>query len=172
MMVHSVIALAPITAISYIFYKLQVTFYTFDQPTWRFLTIISFAVMFLITLPAVLSGIFERGHMYAKWHSTHKIKLVLSDLLIVAFLIELGLLIQYGLGGMLFSLLGVLMIFGNNILAFLLGGYGLKISLGRQSFEKLSYTPDLSQKDPVDILAIAGERKYEEAKYLDLLTER
>ncbi len=172
MMVHSIAALAPLAAVAYIFLKLQVTFLSIDGKTWAFLVVFSTILIFAITLPSVLSGVFERNHIYAKWHSTHKIKLGLSALLTAIVIGELILLSAGELNGALFSLLGVLVIFGNNIVTFLLCKYGLKITLGRQSVGRTSYEPDLFKKEPVDILVMAGELKKEEPKYMDLLKER
>ncbi len=172
MIVHSIAALAPLAAVAYIFLKQQVTFLSIDGRSWAFLVVLSIVLLFLITLPAVLSGVFERNHVYAKWHSTHKIKLGLSALFTGILVVELYLLSVGGFGGALFSLLGILIIFGNNIVSFLLCKYGLKITMGRQSLHRTSYEPDLFKKEPVDILVMAGQLKKEEPKYMDLLKER
>ena len=172
MMVHPIAALSPLAAVAYIFLKQQVSFLSIDGKSWAFLVGLSTILMFLITLPSVLSGVFERNHVYVKWHSTHKIKLGLSVLFIGILVVELILLSGGGLNGALFSLLGILIIFGNNIVTFLLCKYGLKITLGRQSIGRTSYEPDLFKKEPVDILVMAGKLKKEEPKYMDLLKER
>jgi len=172
MLVHSVAALAPLAAIAYIFLKQGVNFLSFDAKTWGFLVVAATVLLFLTMLPSVLTGIFERGHIYVKWHSTHQIKLVLSLLFIMMLVIELVLIKSGGLNAEMFELQGILIIFGNNIVSFLLCKYGLKITLGRQSLEKTSYEPDMLKKEPVDILVINGELKKEEPKYLDLLVER
>ena len=172
MIVHVVAALAPLAAVAFIFFILRIEFLSFDQLIWKFLVWFSLIVILLVSIPAISTGIFERNHIYAKWHSTHKIKLVLSVLLVFAIMIELIVLSRSGLGTSLFSLLGLLIILANNLLVFFLGVYGLKISLGRQSFGKESYEADLFKKEPVDILINAGEQRKKEAKYLDLLTER
>ncbi|NQU64028.1 MAG: hypothetical protein HQ517_07060 [SAR324 cluster bacterium] len=172
MMVHSIAALAPLAALAYIFLKQRVSLFSIDQRSWAFLVVLSLILIFLITLPSVISGVFERNHIYAKWHSTHKIKLVLSGLLTCLLFVELLLLQAGELNGPLFSTLGILVIFANNIVIFLLCKYGLKITLGRQSLTKTSYEPDLFKKEPVDILVMAGKLKKEQPKYMDLLTER
>lgn len=172
MMVHSIAAFSPLAAVAYILFRQQVTIFSFDQNTWSFLTVFSLIMIFLITFPSILSGVFERGHVYTKWHSTHKAKMGLSVLLLIIMIIELILLSRNGLQNNLFSALGILIIFGNNIISFLLCVYGLKITLGRQSLGKASYQPDLLKKEPVDILVTAGVLKKEEPKYLDLLKER
>ena len=172
MMVHSIAALAPLAAVAYIFLKLQVSFLSIDGKSWAFLVVLSTILIFLITLPSILSGIFERNHAYAKWHSTHKIKLWLSAAFVGILIVELLLLSGGGINGPLFSPLGILIIFGNNIVTFYLCKYGLKITLGRQSIGRALHEPDLFKKEPVDILVMAGELKKEEPKYLDLLKER
>ncbi|MFH2129616.1 MAG: hypothetical protein ABIK68_04520 [bacterium] len=172
MMVHSIAALAPLAAIAYLFLKQEVSFLSFDGPTWRFLVVFSVILMFLTALPACLSGVFERGHVYVKWHPTHKIKLTLSVLFIMILVVELIMLNAGGLQEPVLSLTGLLIVVGNNIVSFLLCKYGLRITMGRQSLEKTSYEPDLFRKDPIDILVTAGELKKEEPKYMDLLTER
>lgn len=172
MMVHSIAALVPLAAVAYIFLKQQVTILSIGGNSWAFLVVLSTVLTFLITLPSVLTGVFERKHIYVKWHTTHKLKLVLSGLLTFMLVIELILLCSGELNRELFSLLGILIIFGNNIVTFLLCKYGLKITLGRQSFQKTSYEPDLFKKEPVDILVAAGKLKKEEPRYLDLLKER
>ena len=99
MMVHSIAALALLAAAAFVFFKLQIDILSFGEATWRFLTIFSIITIFLILFPSILSGIFERGHVYAKWHFTHKIKLVLSLVLMIILVIELVLLFQNGLNG-------------------------------------------------------------------------
>jgi hypothetical protein len=126
----------------------------------------------LVFIPSVLSGVFERGHHYAKWHSTHKLKLLLSILLAICLFCELILFYREGLQGQLSLSLGALILLANTILTFLLSSNGLKITLGRQSLAKTSYQPDLFLKQPIDILVTAGEHRKEGAKFLDLLTER
>lgn len=172
MMVHTIAALSPIAAIAFIFFKQGIAFYRFDSSTWYVLVILSVTFSLLVAIPSLLTGIFERGHIYVRWHSSHQIKLVLSLLLILMLVVELVLIGSGGLEAELFSLTGILLIFGNNIVTFLLCKFGLKITLGRQSLEKTSYEPDLFRAEPVDILKTAGELKNEPARYLDLLTER
>jgi hypothetical protein len=45
-----------------------------------------------VAVPAVLTGVFERGHMYVNWHATHRAKLALSLALIALVAAELALL--------------------------------------------------------------------------------
>lgn len=172
MMVHSIAAFAPLAALAFIFLKQGVAFLSFDEKTWQFMVILLIILSLLVALPSILSGVFERGHVYVRWHSSHQVKLVLSLLLAGMLVVELILMGKGGLAGDLFSLIGVLTIFGNNIVVFVLCKYGLKITMGRQSLETVSYEPDLLKAEPVDILDVAGRLKNEPPKYLDLLTER
>lgn len=172
MLVHSVIALSLVAAAAFLLLTFHIDIWKFSAKTWSFLTVSSIIVVFLMTLPSVLTGIFERGHVYAGWHSSHRLKLLLSILLIVFLVIELTLFKEMEANSGLLTPLGILIVFGNNIVCFLLGMFGLKITMGRQSFGKASYQPDLFKQDPVDVLVSAGEHRHEEAKYLDLLTER
>ena len=172
MMVHTVAALAPLAAVAYIFMKQGVAFLSFDNNTWSFLVVLSVIISLLTALPSVMTGIFERGHIYVRWHASHQAKLLLSLLYILMLVVELIMIATGGLAAEMFSLTGILIIFGNNIIAFLLCKYGLKISMGRQSLEKTSYEPDRLRQDAVDILSINAELKNEPPKYLDLLTER
>ncbi len=172
MIVHVVAALSPVAAIAYIFFSLQLNFLSFDQATWSYLVYLSIIIMLLAAIPSVLTGVFERNHIYAKWHSTHKVKLILSLLLVPVLGIELLLLHLTELESGLWSLTGGLIVIVNNIILFLLGKYGLKITLGRQSLGRASYVPDLMKPEPIDILVTAAAQRKEEPKYIDLLTER
>jgi uncharacterized membrane protein len=172
MIIHAVIALIPLAAVAYLLFRLELRVLSFDQATWRFITCGAIIVTFLISFPAMLSGVFERGHGYAKWHSTHKVKLILSFLLTACLAGELYIFYRDGLEGERSLILGILILLGNTIITILLNAYGLKITLGRQSLAKTSYHPDLSGKEPVDILVAAGIHRKEGAKFLDLLTER
>lgn len=172
MMVHVIAALAPLAAIAYILFKLKAEVFSISPNTFGFLVYFSIITIFLTSIPSTLSGIFERNHVYAKWHSTHKVKLILSLILMLCLIGQISFLYRSGLGDPMVSFFGFLIIFGNNVIVFALGVYGFKISLGRQSIGKASYTPDLFKEEPVDILENAGILRKQEAKYLDLLTER
>ena len=172
MMVHAVAALVPLAAVAYIFLKLNVEFFRFDDYTWRFIIVFSLIMAFLISLLSILTGVFERGHIYANWHATHKYKLILSLLLAALLIIEFVLMGTRGFSNPIFSLLGILIILGNNVITFFLCFFGLKITLGRQSIARASYIPDLFKKEPIDILVTAGENRKEEPKFVDILVER
>lgn len=172
MFVHGVAALSPVAAASFMLHSLNLELLSIGSNTWHFVTVFSIIALFLVSLPSTITGIFERNRGYARWHATHKKKLCLSLLLLLGLIVELFILAQFGLGTALISPMGALVIVFNNLIVFLLGAYGFKMTLGRQSLEKTSYTPDLFQEEPVDILVAAGKHRNEEAKYLDLLTER
>jgi len=172
MLVHPIIALSPMAAAAFILLKQEISVFSFDQHTWSFLVVLSLTLSLVIALPSLLSGVFERGHIYVRWHPSHQAKLLLSLLLIAMLVTELLLVVSGGLSGEIFSLFGILLVFGNNIVILLLSRYGLKISMGRQSLASTSYVPDLLKAEPVDILEAAAFMKHEEPKYLDLLVER
>ena len=150
----------------------NIEFFRFDDYTWRFLTVFSLIMAFLISLPSILTGVFDRGRLYANWHATHKYKLVLALLLVAILIIEFVLMGVSGFSNAIVSPLGALIILGNNIITFLLCFYGLKITLGRQSLARVSYEPDLFKKEPIDILVAAGEHRKDQPKFYDLLEER
>lgn len=172
MMVHSIVAFSPISAIAYILFQLKIDIFFFDTSTWNFLTVFAISVMLLVLVPSAVTGVFERNRVYANWHSTHKIKAGLSFVLALFLILELTIIKSHGLGDPLVSLIGLLVIIGNNLVVFSLSAYGLKITLGRQSIARTSYQPDLFKKEPLDILVLAGENKKEEAKYYDIFKEK
>jgi hypothetical protein len=172
MMVHVIAALAPLCAVAFILLKKEVSFISFKPMTLEILITGSVIFMFLVAIPSIMTGIFERGHIYAKWHSTHKYKLFFSLVLMAALVAELWLLFTSGpADSELFGPLGLLIIVVNNIAAFFLGFFGLKISLGSQSISGTSYKPDLFKSEPFDILKHAGERAKEPPKFIDIYEE-
>ncbi len=172
MMVHIIAALAPIAALSLVLFLLEIRIGSFKTETWRFLTDLSVVIMLIIAIPSVLSGVFERGHIYVKWHTSHKQKLVISFALLLALAIEFAMLLQKGHFVSDPTVFALFVIAINNILVFLLCYYGMRITLGRQSIAKTSYIPDMKMDPPYDILTLAGENRHEEAKYYDLFKEK
>jgi len=147
--VHVTTAFALLAAISFYCWSMDITFLMMKASEWRLLTLISLFVLFLTSFPAAVSGVFETNKMYPVWHKTHKIKLTLSVLIFVLSLIEIVAILKLYDG----VLLGLSVYFINNIIVLMLSYYGLKITLGRQSFAKTSYTPDFFNKEkPYDIL--------------------
>jgi hypothetical protein len=172
MMVHSLLALAPLAALAFILVNLRIEFFSFQIKTWDLIVKFSVVVIFLLSIPSLVSGIAERNKMYAKWHFTHKVKTILSVLLVLATFLELIGLILSEISGGLLTWLGLGIICINNVLCFLLSYFGLKITLGRQSLKKPSYVPDLFQEGSQDILEKAGQYAKEEPKFVDILQER
>lgn len=172
MIVHAVVAFSPVAAISYIFSIYKISFLGFNYEVWQFILFLSLIIVFLTSIPATISGISELRPLYVKWHRGHKLKLILSILLIIFTGYELFILFKewwlstseiYEKG--LFSLSGLMIIVLNNLLVFLLSYYGLHISLGRQSFQRTSYVPDFFNKEkPIDILKTVKEEIQEGLK--------
>ncbi len=175
MIVHVIAALAPLAAVAFILLKTDTPVLSFTNDTWAVFVNLSIPIMFIVSLPSIMTGIFERGHIYAKWHSAHKIKLFSSVVLVLALIGEMWLLLPVngGLeGAQLMGPLGILIIIVNNIANVFLGVYGLKISLGRQGLSSTSYEPDLFKKEPFDILTRVGQYTKEKPKYIDLYEEK
>jgi hypothetical protein len=172
MMVHAVIALAWLAAATFLFRLFDLRWLSFTPETWKFLTGFSLVMLLVLSLPSALSGVFERGHQYANWHRTHKIKLILTIVLCGFLIVELIWLIgtRHHMGSAWPA--GLLIVLGNTGVVTALSAYGLKMTLGRQSLGTTSYEPDLFKAEPVDILISAGVLMKEEPKYVDLLEER
>lgn len=171
-MIHSLLALAPLAALAYILLTTGINILSFGTQTWDLIVKFSIFMLLILSFPSMLSGIFERNRMYAQWHFSHKAKTIISLLLILATLMEFIGLLKQGNTTELSYFLGISIIFINNLLCFFLNYFGLKITLGRQSLKKPSYTPDLYKKDQVDILEKASQYAKEEPKFVDILQER
>jgi hypothetical protein len=72
--------------------------------------------------------------------------------------------------GEIFSWVGLAIVIGNNVVAFALSFYGLRITLGRQGIGSTSYTPDMDREPTVDILDVVAEHAHEPAKIIDVQT--
>lgn len=162
--VHPIVALSLVAAFSYFCMNNGIELLRMGRMEWQLLCFISLSLIFLLSVPATLSGVFETNKMYAKWHNTHKIKLFLSVLLFLLSLTEIFLFFNYDA----VFLTGLLIYVANIVVIFFLSFYGLKITLGRQSLARTSYIPDFFNKDnPVDILKEAGEYIKEKPKRVD-----
>jgi hypothetical protein len=125
----------------------------------------------LAALPATLSGITERSHMYANWHPSHRAKLVLSLVLLGLVVAELAAAAAVPGTPRVGSVLGLAVVVGNPLVCLALSFYGLRITLGRQSLAATSYVADLDREPPVDILASVAVHVAEKAKITDVLEE-
>lgn len=172
MVVHAVIAFAAVAAGAFALDAGAATFGGVAPGTWALLWRGSLLLVLLAALPATLSGVFERNHMYTNWHGGHKAKLVLSLGLIVLTAWELA--ASSGSGGRpaaVSSALGLAVVAGNPLACLALSFYGLRISLGRQAIARTSYVPDRMKHPPVDVLASAAAFVAERAKVIEVMEE-
>ena len=92
MTVHAVAALLPVAAVAWLFGEARVSLGRLGPTLWQLLTASSLVIVLLTSIPATVTGIGERNTMYARWHRTHRLKLVLSLTLMLAVIAELVLL--------------------------------------------------------------------------------
>ncbi|MGE5236728.1 MAG: hypothetical protein ACM3O7_10290 [Acidobacteriota bacterium] len=168
MVVHSILALVPVAAVAFLLEAAAVRIGSFGIEVWHLLVRVSLVIVLLAALPATLSGILERRHLYVTWHRTHKVKMIASLALVTLLIVELGAL----LGGAGQSpAIGLMIVVLNPLTVGVLSAYGLKMSLGRQSLAATSYRPALFGEPPVDILAVTARRLGEPADVIDVLEE-
>lgn len=164
-LVHPVIAFALMASLSRYCYVNNISFLMMRNKEWYFLELFSLFLLFIISIPATLSGVFEISKMYARWHNSHKIKLILSLSLILLSCFRLIILFLGDVSAFLNVSIYSLLI----VIVFFLSYYGLKITLGRQSLGKTSYEPDFFKKNaPVDILKEAEVYVMEKPKRVDI----
>ena len=171
MLVHAVIALAPLAAASFALEARALTIASIVPQTWGFLLRGSLIGILVLALPATVSGITERNHLYTNWPRSHRAKLVLSVLLTIMVAVELFALRSPGLSLGIFSWLGSTIIFGNCAVVLALSFFGLKITLGRQGFGRTSYVPDLDWDPPLDILSCVADFSGDAPKLIDVQKE-
>ena len=171
MLVHAVIAFAPLAALSFILGNSTAEFAGIQPGVWRLLLWLALVGMLVVAVPATLTGVSERNHMYANWPASHRAKLLLSVALIVLVTAELAAVSNGAGGDGAFSLLGLAIVFANNAIALALSYYGLRITLGRQGFGSTSYTADMDRDPPIDILEVVAEQARQPAKMIDIQKE-
>jgi len=171
MLVHAVVALAPLAAISFGLEARALTFGSIAPQTWAFLLRGSLVGILVLVVPATVSGIIERNHMYTNWPPSHRAKLALSVLLAIMAAAELLALGASGVAPEIASLLGFSIIFGNCAVVFALSFFGLKITLGRQGFGRTSYVPDIDWDPPLDILSCVADFSGDAPKLIDVQKE-
>ena len=170
-LVHAVIAFAPLAAVSFILDASATTVGGIDAGVWRLLLWVALVGIITVALPATLTGISERNHMYANWPRSHRAKLVLSLILVVIVSGEIvALWFDFGGHGVL-SGIGLAIVIGNCAVALALSYFGLRISLGRQNLGSTSYVPDMDREPPVDILEVVAEYANEPPKVIDVQKE-
>jgi len=171
MLVHAVIAFAPLAAVSFVLDASGASVGGIDTEVWRLLLWVALVGMLIVALPATLTGISERNHMYANWPPSHRAKLVLSLVLVVMVSAEIVALWS-GFGGRgVISWLGFAIVIGNCAVALALSYYGLRITVGRQGLGSTSYVPDMDREPPVDILDVVAEHAHEPPKMIDVQKE-
>lgn len=171
MLVHAVIGLAPVAAVSFVLDASAATVGGMDPEVWRLLLWVALFGMLIVALPATLTGISERNHMYANWPSSHRAKLALSLVLVVMVVAEI-IALWSGTGqSAVISWLGLAIVVGNCTVALTLSFYGLRITLGRQGVGSTSYVSDMDRIPPIDILDVVAEFAREEPKMIDIQKE-
>lgn len=170
-MVHGVVAFAPLAAASLVLESAGTTVGPAGPETWALLLRGSLVGMLVLAIPSTLSGISERNHMYAGWPPSHRAKLVLSAALIVLAAGELWALIASAGRVEAFSLFGFAVCVGNSLVVFGLSFFGLRITLGRQAFGGTSYLPDMDWEPPIDILACVADYSDDPPKLIDVQEE-
>ncbi len=171
MLVHAVVALAPLAAISFLLETGALTLGWIGPLTWAFLLRGSLVGILVLAVPATVSGITERNHMYTNWPPSHRAKLALSVLLVVMVAAELLILRSSGAALDIISWLGFAIIVANCAVVFALSFFGLKITLGRQGFGRTSYVPDLDWDPPLDILSCVADFSGDAPKLIDVQKE-
>ena len=171
MLVHAVMACAPLGAVSYLLAASALTVGGIGPGAWRFLLWFSLIAMLAVAVPATLTGITERNHMYANWPPSHRAKLVLSIILAVMVASELVALGTDPRGLQIVTLLGFATVIGNCAVALALSYFGLRITLGRQGFGPTSYVPDMDCEPPLNILDAVAEHAHEPARLIDVQQE-
>jgi hypothetical protein len=172
MLVHAVIALAPLAAVSFVLDVSAATVGGIEAGVWRLLLWVALVGMLIVALPATLTGVSERNHLYANWPPSHRAKLALSVVLIVMVSAEIVALWSGPGGHGVMSWLGLAIVIGNCGVAVALSYYGLRITLGRQGVGSTSYVSDMDRDPPVDILELVAEHAHEPPKMIDVQKER
>ena len=172
MLVHAVVALAPLAAVAMVLEASSATVAGVGPDVWAFLLRGSLIGILLIAIPSIVTGINERNHMYVNWPPSHRIKLVLSIVLVV--LVGYELIAVLGSDGPLqiWTWLALAVIVGNCAVVLALSAYGLRITLGRQSFARTSYQPDMDFDPPMDILECVAEFADDPPKLINVQEER
>lgn len=170
-MVHGVIAFAPLAALSLVLESTGTTVGPAGPAVWALLLRGSLLGMLVLAIPSTISGILERNHMYAGWPTSHLAKLALSVALVVLVGGELMVVIGAAGSTPVASLCGLAIIVGNCAVVFGLSFFGLKITLGRQGLGGTSYLPDMDHDPPIDILAVVGDYAGEPPKLIDVQEE-
>lgn len=167
-MVHGVVACAPLAALSLVLESMGSTVGPAGPDVWALLFRGSLIAMLVLAIPSTLSGISERNHMYATWPPSHRAKLALSVALVLLVGAELWVVVGTPGPVAVSSLCGLAVILGNCAVVFGLSFIGLKITLGRQGLGRTSYLPDMDWDPPIDILACVADYSEDPPKLIDV----
>ncbi|MBD3871601.1 MAG: hypothetical protein IFK91_01600 [Acidobacteria bacterium] len=171
MMVHAVVALAPLAALCFVLEAGGMAIFSVRPGVWAFLLRGSLIGMLVLAVPSILTGVVERNHMYVNWPPSHRAKLALSLLLVVMVSIELTTLGSIDGAPGVASWLGLAIVIGNCAVVFGLSFFGLQITLGRQGLGATSYKPDMDWDPPLDILACVADFAGDPPKLIDVQGE-
>ena len=171
MMVHAVVALAPLAALCFVLEAGGMAIFSVRPGVWAVLLRGSLIGMLVLAVPSILTGVVERNHMYVNWPPSHRAKLALSLLLVVMVSIELTTLGSIDGAPGVASWLGLAIVIGNCAVVFGLSFFGLQITLGRQGLGATSYKPDMDWDPPLDILACVADFAGDPPKLIDVLGE-
>ena len=172
MLVHAAIALAPLAAGAFLLEASSTTVFGIEPAVWAFLLRGSLIGIVLLSVPSILTGISERNHMYVNWPRSHRIKLGMSVVLVAMVGIELVEVFGSDAPLRLATWLGLAVVLGNCAAVFVLSALGLRITLGRQSFARTSYKPDMDFDPPMNILECVAEFADDPPKLIDVQEER
>ena len=172
MLVHAAIAMAPLAAAAFVFEASSATVFGIGPAVWAFLFRGSLIGIVLLSFPSILTGIAERNHMYVNWPPSHRIKLVLSIVLVVLVGFELAVVFGSDTPLQLRSWLALAVVVGNCAVVLALSAFGLRITLGRQSLARTSYQPDMDFDPPINILDCVSEFAEDPPKLIDVREER
>lgn len=172
MIVHAVIGAAALAAFAFVVEAGRIDVGPIKPQAWSLLLMGALAVLFVISVPATLTGIGERNHMYATWHPGHRAKLALSVALVLVSAAELAAVTVFGAAVSFASWLAPAVIVANPTLCLALAHLGLRITLGRQAIARTSYVADLDRDPPVDILTIAAAQVADPARMIDVMEEQ
>jgi len=171
MMIHAVVALAPLAALSFLLEAGRMTVFSVGPEVWGFLLRGSLIGMLVLAVPSILTGVAERNNMYVNWPASHRAKLALSLALVVMVSIELMTLGSIDGAPGVASWLGLAIVIGNCAVVFGLSYFGLQITLGRQGFGATSYKPDMDWDPPLDILACVADFAGDPPRLIDVQGE-
>jgi hypothetical protein len=171
MMVHAVVALAPLAALSFVLEAGGTTIFSVGPEVWGFLLHGSLIGILVLAVPSILTGVVERNHLYVNWPPSHRAKLALSLALVVMVSVELMALGSVDGAPGAASWLGFAIVIGNCAVVFGLSFFGLQITLGRQGLGGTSYKPDMDWDPPLDILACVADFAGDPPKLIDVQGE-